>query len=149
MSYYIRKEIGGSFEDTIQELKDELKKEGFGVISEIDLKEKFNEKLGLNFRKYTILGACNAGLAFEAIKYEPHIGVMLPCNILVQEALSGEIEISAINPIASMGAVQNNNLVPIAGEVSKRLEKVLHEMSRYDHRNEIAEKDHEVKEQQH
>jgi uncharacterized protein (DUF302 family) len=135
MSYYIRKKLGGSFEKTVDELKEELKKEGFGVISEIDLREKFKEKLGVNFRKYTILGACNPKLAYDAIEHEPNIGVMLPCNILVQEALSGEIEISAINPIASIGAVHNNRLLPIATEVSNKLEKVLQEMSRFDHRN--------------
>jgi uncharacterized protein (DUF302 family) len=133
MSYYIRKRIGGSFEETIDELKTELTKEGFGVISEIDLKEKFKEKLDVDFRRYTILGACNPKLAYEAIGFEPNIGVMLPCNILVQEALTGEIEISAIDPLASIGSIHNEQLVPIAGEVSKRLEKVLKEMSQYDH----------------
>lgn len=125
MNYNLTKKIGGTFDEAIKNLTGLLQQEGFGVISEIDLQEKFKEKLGKDFRKYTILGACNPKLAFEAIQEEPNVGVMLPCNILVQESVEGGVEISAINPVASIGAVQNPKLEPLAAEVSNRLQKVI------------------------
>jgi uncharacterized protein (DUF302 family) len=125
MKYNLSKKVEGSFDDTIKKITEELKKEGFGVITEIDLKEKFKEKLDVDFRRYTILGACNPELAYKAIQYEANVGVMLPCNILVQEASNGQIEIAAINPVASIGAAGNKELEPLATEVSLKLKRVI------------------------
>ena len=121
MSYNISKKVEGSFDDTVNKVTEELKKEGFGIISEIDLKEKFKEKLNVDFRNYKILGACNPALAFKAIQQEDKIGTLLPCNILIQEHENGEVEVSAINPLASIGAVNNESLQSIAAEVTSKL----------------------------
>jgi uncharacterized protein (DUF302 family) len=107
MKYTITKKINKSFDITVQDLKAALQKEGFGIISEIDMKEKFKEKLNIDFRPYTIFGACNPALAHKAIQVEPSIGGMLPCNVLVQEKIPGEVEISAVNPLHSIGAIDN------------------------------------------
>jgi uncharacterized protein (DUF302 family) len=125
MSYNISKKIQGTFDEAIKNVTEELKKEGFGIISEIDLKDKFKEKLNVDFRNYKILGACNPSLAYKAIQQEDKIGTMLPCNILVQEHETGEVEISAINPLESMGAVDNPNLQSLAAEVSEKLKLVI------------------------
>ena len=125
MSYNISKKVEGTFEGAIKKVTEELKKEGFGIISEIDLKEKFKEKLNIDFRNYKILGACNPSLAYRAIEQEDKIGTMLPCNILVQEREIGGVEVSAINPLESMGAVRNENLQSIAAEVSAKLQLVI------------------------
>ncbi len=125
MNYNISKKVEGTFDDTINKVTEELKKEGFGIISEIDLKEKFKEKLNVNFRNYKILGACNPALALKAIEQEDKIGTMLPCNILVQEHENGEVEVSAINPLASIGAVNNESLQSIAEEVTSKLKVVI------------------------
>ncbi len=129
MSYNISTKVEGNFDGAIQKVTDALQKEGFGVISIIDLKEKFKEKLDTDFRNYTILGACNPGLAFKAIEQEDKIGTMLPCNVLVQQHANGEVEVSAINPMESMSAVQNDNLKSIAAEVSGRLRAVISQLS--------------------
>jgi uncharacterized protein (DUF302 family) len=125
MSYNISKQVSGSFKDTINKVTEELKKEGFGIITEVDLKDKFKEKLNLDFRNYTILGACNPRLAYEAVQQEDKIGVMLPCNVLVQEHTDGRVEVSAINPLTSIGAVKNNNLENLASQVSDKLKKAI------------------------
>jgi uncharacterized protein (DUF302 family) len=125
MGYNISKKIDGSFDDAIKKVTEELKKEGFGIISEIDLRSKFKEKLNVDFRNYKILGACNPALAYEAIQQEDKIGTMLPCNILVQEKEPNKVEVSAINPLESMSAVNNINLQTIAAEVSKKLNAVM------------------------
>ncbi|MGZ5244696.1 MAG: DUF302 domain-containing protein [Bacteroidia bacterium] len=124
MSYHISKTINGSFEDAITKVKTALQEEGFGVISEIDLKEKFREKLNVDFRNYKILGACNPALAYKAIEQEDKIGVMLPCNVLLQENKNG-VEVSAINPMETMSAVNNTALSDIANEVSQKLKKAM------------------------
>lgn len=125
MSYNISKTVTGTFDDTIIKVTEELKKEGFGIISEIDLKEKFKKKLKVVFRNYKILGACNPALAYKAIQQEDKIGIMLPCNILVQEHENGEVEVSAINPLESIGAVHNEYLKSLAEEVSGKLKGVI------------------------
>ncbi len=125
MTYDISKSVSTSFEDTVDRVTSELQKEGFGIITEIDLKSKFSEKLGKDFRKYKILGACNPKLAFEAIQKESHIGVMLPCNVLVQEHESGEVEVSAINPMQSIGVVGNPELTLLAKDVTSKLKSAL------------------------
>lgn len=125
MSYNISKQVSGSFKDTIIKVTEELKKEGFGIITEVDLKDKFKEKLNVDFRNYTILGACNPRLAYEAVQQEDKIGVMLPCNVLVQEHTDGQVEVSAINPLTSIGSVKNNNLENLASQVSDKLKKAI------------------------
>ena len=125
MSYNTSKRVEGTFDEVITKVTEELKMEGFGIISEIDLKEKFKEKLNVDFRNYKILGACNPSLAYKAIEQEDKIGTMLPCNILVQEHEPGQVEVSAINPLESMGTVDNANLQSIAAEVSGKLKSVI------------------------
>lgn len=125
MNYNISKKVESGFNETIHKISEELKKQGFGIITEIDLKDKFKEKLNIEFRNYTILGACNPALAYQAIQQEDKIGVMLPCNILVQEHQNGEVEVTAINPLVSMGAVQNDELETLASEVSNKLKRVM------------------------
>jgi uncharacterized protein (DUF302 family) len=125
MEYTINKQTGLSFQEAKDKITEELKKEGFGVITEVDLKDKFKEKLNRDFRNYTILGACNPKLAFEAIQQEERIGALLPCNILVQELENGKVEIAAINPLESIGAIGNDNLRPIAETVSQKLKNVI------------------------
>ena len=125
MDYAINKEVNKSFKDAIEAVKASLKNEGFGVISEIDLKDKFKEKLGIDFRNYTILGACNPSMAHEAIQHEGNIGVLLPCNVLVQEIESGKTEVSAVNPLKTMSAVENDKLQSLAAEASKKLKAAI------------------------
>lgn len=125
MSYAITKILNGNFKEVISKVTDELKKEGFGIITEVDMKDKFREKLGIDFRNYTILGACNPKLAHEAIGKESRIGVMLPCNILVQETEEGTVDVSAVNPLSSIGSVKNADLEGIAEQVNGKLKKVI------------------------
>lgn len=125
MSYNITKRVKGTFEKTIYKVTEELQKEGFGILTELNLKDKFKEKLDVDFRNYVILGACNPKLAYEAVQQEDKIGLMLPCNVLVQEYADGEVEVSAINPMASIGAVENNKLETVASEVSGKLHRVI------------------------
>lgn len=125
MDYAITKKVKTNFQDTINRLTSELNNEGFGIITEIDLKSKFKEKLDKDFRNYKILGACNPKLAYEAIQKESHIGVMLPCNVLVQEHEDGKVEISAINPMQSIGVVGNPELDALATEVTTNLKSAL------------------------
>ena len=128
MNYYYTKELNSSFEDALAKTKQALVEKGFGVISEIDLKEKFKEKLNLEFREYRILGACNPKMAYQAIEQEDKIGVLLPCNVVVQERLDGKIEVSAVNPMETMSAVQNSNLELIAKEVSSKLNEAINSL---------------------
>ena len=129
MDYTISKTLHKSFNEATDLVIDELKKEGFGIITEVNLKEKFKEKLGVDFRNYKILGACNPAIANKAVQIEDKIGVMLPCNILVQEKENGDVEISAINPVKTIGVVNNRNLDPIAIEVSEKLKKAIDKVS--------------------
>lgn len=125
MSYYFSKTLNTDFDSAISKVTDELKKEGFGILTEIDVKETFKKKLDVDFRKYRILGACNPNFAFEAIKSEDKIGTMLPCNVVVQEHEDGKIEVSAIDPIASMMAIKNDSLGDVATTVSDKLRRVI------------------------
>jgi uncharacterized protein (DUF302 family) len=126
MEYYFSKTISLSFDEAIIRVTEVLKSEGFGIISEIRMHEKFKEKLGVDFKKYTILGACNPAYALKALQAEDKIGTMLPCNIVVQELSKNNIEVAAVNPIASMMAIRNPELTGIAKEVT---DKLLHVMS--------------------
>ncbi len=125
MSYYFNKTVNGSFDDVITKVTDELKKEGFGILTEIDVKETLKKKLDVDFKKYKILGACNPPFAYEALKAEDKIGAMLPCNVIVIEQAPGQIEVAAVNPIASMAAVENPALGKVASEVQSKLKKVV------------------------
>ena len=125
MSYYISKKIDATFEQAIDEVKEALAIQGFGVLSEINMHEKLKEKLDVDFRRYTILGACNPAYAYKALQKEDKIGTMLPCNIIVQELGKNEIEVSAVDPVASMMAIENPKLAKIAGEIKVKLERVI------------------------
>lgn len=125
MEYYFSKTVNASFDEAVRMITDALKTEGFGVISEIRMHEKLKEKLNVEFRKYTILGACNPPYAYKALQTEDKIGTMLPCNVIVQELSEGQIEVAAVNPIASMQAVKNENLNGIAKEITAKLERVI------------------------
>jgi uncharacterized protein (DUF302 family) len=128
MSYYFTKKINGDFESAITKVTEELKKEGFGILTEIDVQATFKKKLDIDFKKYRILGACNPNFAYEAIQAEDKIGTMLPCNVIVQEQEDGIVEVSAVDPIASMVSVQNNSLANIASEVSVKLNRVINNL---------------------
>lgn len=125
MSYYESTTFDGSFDEAIAKATEELKKEGFGILTEIDVKETLKKKLDVDFKKYKILGACNPGFAHKALQAEDKIGTMLPCNVIVEEHEDGTVEVSAVNPIASMQAVENLSLGSIAEEVKSKLEKVI------------------------
>jgi len=126
MDYYYTAMLNGlTFDAAIAKITSELKKEGFGVLTEIDIKSTFEKKLDVDFYNYKILGACNAPFAYKALQAEDKIGTMLPCNVIVQEKRLGIIEVSAVNPIASMQAIQNDSLAPIAIEVRDKLKRVI------------------------
>jgi uncharacterized protein (DUF302 family) len=125
MEYYFSKMLNVSFDEAVKQINDALKAEGFGVISEINMHDKLKEKLGVDFKRYKILGACNPPYAYKALQAEDKIGTMLPCNVLVIEQGQNKIEIAAVNPIASMQAVANPSLGNIALEVTNKLKKVI------------------------
>ena len=125
MSYYFNKTLALTFDEAIEKVKAELKKEGFGVLTEIDVKKTLQEKLGVEFRPYRILGACNPPFAYKALMTEDKIGTMLPCNVIVQELAPGRVEVAAIDPLASMAAVKNEDLGAIGLEVREKLKKAV------------------------
>jgi uncharacterized protein (DUF302 family) len=125
MSYYFSKTVPYNFDETLEKVTEELKNEGFGILTEIDVKATLKKKLDVDFKKYMILGACNPPFAHKALLAEDKIGAMLPCNVIVQEKSKNEIEVSVVNPIQSMMAVKNQGLEKIADEVSGKLQNVL------------------------
>ncbi len=125
MSYYFSKILGIPFDDAVVKVMEELKKEGFGIITEIDVKETLKKKLNVDFKKYRILGACNPSFAYQALQAEDKIGTMLPCNVIVQETSEGKTEVAAIDPIASMQAIENPKLRGVADQVRNKLKKVI------------------------
>ncbi len=125
MKYYFEKTTSYTFEEAVTKVTLELKNEGFGVLSDIDIHEKLKEKLGVDFRKYKILGACNPAYAYKALQKEDKIGVMLPCNVIIQEKPDGTIEVAAVDPVASMSAIENHELKNIAGEIQNKLKNVI------------------------
>jgi uncharacterized protein (DUF302 family) len=125
MNYYFNKTISENFDTVIEKVTEELKKEGFGVLTEIDIKATLKKKLDVDFYNYTILGACNPPFAYKALQAENKIGMMLPCNVIVQEREVGNIEVSAVDPMASMQAIENKELKKIANEIRSKLEKVI------------------------
>ena len=128
MSYYFAKTLDASFEDSIARTTEILKKYGFGVLTEIRIHEKLKEKIGVDFQKYTILGACNPPFAHKALLAENKIGTMLPCNVIVQEIAPGQVEVAAVNPIESMKAIDNPALGTVALQVTEMLKKVIEEL---------------------
>ncbi len=124
-TYYFSKTVSAGFDEAVKRTTDALKAEGFGIISEIDVKKTLKEKIGVDFRNYRILGACNPKLAHEALQLEDKVGTMLPCNVVVQEVGSGKTEVSAIDPVASMQAINNAKLRDAAERVQGMLRKVV------------------------
>ncbi|WP_445263806.1 DUF302 domain-containing protein [Rhodohalobacter sp. 8-1] len=128
MEYVTSKTVNLSYDQAIEKVTELLKEEGFGVLTEIDVKDTLKKKLDVDFKKYKILGACNPNFAHKALQAEDKIGVMLPCNVIVEEHEDGKVEVSAVNPMASMQAVSNDNLHSIAGQVRTNLEKVINRL---------------------
>lgn len=125
MTYHFSKTCPLSFEDAIARVTESLKREGFGILTEIDVKETLKKKLDVDFRKYKILGACNPQFAYRALQAEDKIGTMLPCNVIVQERADGKVEVSAVDPIASMLAIKNPELGAVAEQVREKLRNVI------------------------
>jgi len=129
MSYYNSKVLNSSFEKVEEQVREKLQKVGFGILTEINIQQKLNEKLDVEFQKYKILGACNPKFSYEALKLDTKIGTMLPCNVIIQELKIGEIEVAAINPIASMSAINNKEIEKVATEVKTLLDKMIASLS--------------------
>ena len=127
-TFGIRKSFDGTFDEALTRVPEALKTEGFGVLTEIDMQATLKATLGVDFRRYRILGACNPPLAQSALQAELEIGLMLPCNVILQEVDEGHAEVSAVDPIASMQAVSNPGLSSIAGEVRDLLKQVVDEL---------------------
>ncbi|HET9459914.1 MAG TPA: DUF302 domain-containing protein [Sphingomicrobium sp.] len=129
MSYYFATRTSLGFDEALTAAREALKAEGFGIISEIDIKSTLKQKIGVDFRPYVILGACNPALAHEALQIEDKVGTMLPCNVVIQD-LGGEVEIAAINPVASMQAIDNDRLKKKARLVADKLDRVIAALER-------------------
>ncbi|MGE0531822.1 MAG: DUF302 domain-containing protein [Hyphomonadaceae bacterium] len=125
MSYYFSTTLVVDFDEAVRLVKESLRQEGFGVLTEIDVQATMKAKLGVDFRKYRILGACNPKLAHEALQLEDKIGVMLPCNVIVQDQGGGRVQVAAIDPVASMLAVENPRLKEAAAVVRAKLKAVI------------------------
>ena len=131
MAYYISRKFKMPFSEVVSKITQTLKQQGFGIVTTIDLKETFKNNLNTNFRNYTIIGACNAQFAFNAISLESHIGAMIPCNIVIQEHENGEVEVSTIDPVETVGKADNNTpLKHLAASVSSRLRKAVDDLHR-------------------
>ncbi|MFW5754790.1 MAG: DUF302 domain-containing protein [Marinilabiliaceae bacterium] len=125
MNYYIEKTLDTDFESAVEKTKEALTGQGFGVLSEIDIHEKLKAKLDVDFRKYRILGACNPPNAYKALQIENKVGTMLPCNVIIQELDNGKTEVAAIDPVASMIAIENDKLKEIAADIRDLLDKAI------------------------
>ncbi len=125
MSYYFAKTLAAGFDDALRRTVEGLKREGFGIITEIDVTETLRKKINIDFRRYRILGACNPALAYEALQIEDKVGTMLPCNLVVQDVGGGRTEVAAIDPVASMQAIDNPRLKQAAAQVQAKLKKVI------------------------
>jgi uncharacterized protein (DUF302 family) len=128
MSYHFSKTVGLPFDEAVAATTAALKNHGFGVLTQIDVKDTLHKKIGADFRPYLILGACNPRLAHEALTLEDKIGTMLPCNVVVQQHEGGAVEISAVDPVASMSAIENPKLGAVAGKVRELLKQVVAEI---------------------
>lgn len=125
MTYYIGRTLPISFDDGVARAIAALKAEGFGILTDIDVKETMKKKINVDIPSYRILGACNPALAYEALQLENHVGTMLPCNVIVRDAGHGQTEVAAIDPVASMQAIDNSALKVAAQEVRAKLERVI------------------------
>jgi uncharacterized protein (DUF302 family) len=125
MEYYFSKTVTETFDNTILKVTEALKAEGFGILTEIDVKSTLKKKLDVDFYNYKILGACNPPFAYKALLAEDKIGIMLPCNVIIQEKVAGQVEVSAVDPVASMLSIENKDLQGIANEIRTRLKKVI------------------------
>jgi len=125
VSYYLSKTVQTPFDAAVEKVTEALKQEGFGVLTEIDMKATMKKKLDVDIQKYKILGACNPPLAYQAIQAEDKIGLMLPCNVIVQEVAGGGTEVAAIDPVASMQAVDNPQLGEVGKQVQGKLKRVI------------------------
>ncbi len=125
MSYYFTKTVGSTFEDTLERATAALKEQGFGVLTVIDVQETLKKKLNVEFRKYRILGACNPPFAYKALQAEDKIGVLLPCNVIIQETVDGDVEVSAMDPAEAMGMIDNPDLKEVSEQVRSRLQRVV------------------------
>jgi len=125
MSYYFTKTVTDNFDTAIANVTEQLKKEGFGILTDIDIQATMKKKLDVDFKKYRILGACNPGFAYQALLAEDKTGTMLPCNVIVQEHENGQVEVSAVDPVASMMAITNSELGSVATEVREKLKRVI------------------------
>ena len=125
MAYTFSTTLHREFDDAIAHVTERLAETGFGILTEIDVQEAMKKKLGKEFRRYRILGACNPPFAYKALLAEPKIGAMLPCNVIVQDNENGTVEVSAVDPVASMAAIENPALTEIAGEVRDMLRKTI------------------------
>jgi uncharacterized protein (DUF302 family) len=128
MDYYFSKTISDSFDNAVLKVTEALKAEGFGILTEIDIKATLKKKLDVDFYNYKILGACNPTFAYKALLAEDKIGTMLPCNVIVQEKISGQVEVTAVDPVASMLSIENKELQVIASEIRAKLQKVIGQM---------------------
>lgn len=128
MPYYSSKVVSLTFEAAVEKIKENLKNEGFGILTESDIKETFKNKLGVGFRNYRILGACNPRYAYEALQAEDKIGVLLPCNVIVQVTATGAVEVAAIRPTQTMRVVGSEALVAIAREIEEKLTRAIDTM---------------------
>ncbi|MBN1143961.1 MAG: DUF302 domain-containing protein [Bacteroidales bacterium] len=128
MKYYINKILSMGFEESLEHVTEALKKEGFGVVSVIDMQAKLKEKLGVDYKKYTILGACNPSYAYKTLQVEEKIGVMLPCNVVIIDRENGTTEVAAVHPLASMMAIENAELEPMAKEITEKLTRVINSL---------------------
>jgi uncharacterized protein (DUF302 family) len=125
MTYHFSKVLAIPFDQAISKVTDALKKEGFGILTEIDVRETMKKKLEVEFRNYKILGACNPSLAYQALQLEGKVGTMLPCNVIVQQLSASEVEVSAVDPVASMQAIENPQLGNVAEQVRSKLKAVI------------------------
>lgn len=125
MSYHISRTVDLDFDEAVSRTIEELKKEGFGVLTDVDFKAVFREKLDVDFTQYRILGACNPPLAYESLKAEDMVGLMLPCNVIVRKAKDGSVEVAAIDPVSAMIVVENEALALIGALVREKLSKVI------------------------
>ncbi len=125
MGYYFHRILDTTFDEAIDRVTEELKKEGFGILSEIDVQQALKKKLNVDFKKYTILGACNPPFAYQALQIEEMIGTMLPCNVIVLENDKGQVEVAAVDPVPSLQAIKNPQLQEVADQVQGKLKKVI------------------------
>jgi len=125
MSYYLAKTVPLAFDEAVSRVTAALKKEGFGILTDIDVQATLKTKLGADMPQYRILGACNPGFAHQALQLEDKLGVLLPCNVIVREDRPGQTEVAAIDPVASMGRVGNPKLAAVADEVRMRLQRAV------------------------